>query len=281
MERRSFLVGAGGVLAAAGATAAVDAPNVIAQSGDQGKTAASRTPGTLREKLATCTRILAMQGLIGLFGHVSAFDPQSRRVFMTPGMGRDKATLRGSDALVMDLSGKILEGEGRAPVEWPIHTALHGVRADALAVAHLHSPFATLFAIAKREFAPVTVQGSLFGEGVPLYRDARLITTPERGQQLARVIGKKPAVFLRGHGIVVAGKELEEVLYGALVLEDEARKTMQAASLGEVGHLSPEECRAFSGESDWEQRARRAWNYYAALESRWDRQPATGVVPFA
>src|SRR5438445_239520 len=111
----------------------------------------------LREKLATCTRIFAMQGLIGLFGHVSAFDPQSRRVLMTPGMGRDKATLQGSD---------MLEGQMRPPIEWPIHTALHSVRADALAVAHLHSPYATLYAIAKREFAPVTVQGSFFVDGV-------------------------------------------------------------------------------------------------------------------
>ena len=71
----------------------------------------------LREKLATCTRIFAMQGLIGLFGHVSAFDPQSRRVLMTPGMGRDKATLQGSDMLIMDLSGEILEGQVRPPIE--------------------------------------------------------------------------------------------------------------------------------------------------------------------
>ncbi len=235
----------------------------------------------LREKLATCTRIFAMQGLIGLFGHVSVFDPGTRRVLMTPGMGQDKATLQGADMLVMDLSGKILEGTAHAPVEWPIHTALHGARSDALAVAHLHSPYATLFAIARRNFRPVTVQGSFFVDGVPLYRDARLILTVDRGQQLATLIGSKQAAFLRGHGIVVIGKELEEVLYGALVLEDEARKAVQASSLGEIGTISPEECRAFSSESNWEQRARRAWNYYAALEARWDRQPATGAVPFA
>ena len=55
-------------------------------------------------------------------------------------------------------------------MEWPIHTAIHGARADALAVAHLHTPYATLFAIAKREFHPVTLQGAVFAEGVPLYR---------------------------------------------------------------------------------------------------------------
>ena len=235
----------------------------------------------LREQLATCTRILAMEGLIGMFGHVSAYDPASGRVLICPGAGSDKATVQAEDLFVLDREGRVLEGEGHVPIEWPIHTALHSVRADALAVAHLHSPYATLYAIAKREFAPVTVQGSFFVDGVPLYRDARLILTTDRGQQLAEIIGAKHAGFLRGHGIVVVGKELEEVLYGALVLEDEARKAVQASSLGEVGTISREECRAFSGESDWVQRARRAWTYYTALEARWDRQPATGMVPFA
>jgi L-fuculose-phosphate aldolase len=271
MQRRSFILGAGGAFAAAAA-------GVLAQRAEK---TTSPTSGALREKLATCTRIFAMQGLIGLFGHVSAFDPQNRRVLITPGAGADKATLKGPDIVVIDLSGKVLEGDGRPPIEWPIHTALHGTRADALAVAHLHPPQATLFGIAKREFAPVTVQGCLLMDGVPLYTEARLVTTPERGQRLAETVGKKPAAFLRGHGIVVVGKDLERVLYATLILEDEARKAAQAAPLGEVGTISAEECRAFSTESEWEQRARRAWNYYAALESRWNRQPATGMVPFA
>ena len=52
------------------------------------------TDDELREQLATCTRIFAMQGMIGVFGHVSVYQPQARRVFITPGMGSDKATLR-------------------------------------------------------------------------------------------------------------------------------------------------------------------------------------------
>ncbi len=43
----------------------------------------------LREQLATCTRIFAMQGLIGLFGHVSVYQPESKTIFVTPGSGSD------------------------------------------------------------------------------------------------------------------------------------------------------------------------------------------------
>jgi len=230
----------------------------------------------LREQLATCTRIFAMQGMIGVFGHVSVYQPETKRVFITPGMGSDKGSLRAEDMLITDLDGKPLEGREGPPVEWPIHTALHGARADAVAVAHLHTPYATLFTIAKREFQPVTLQGAIFSEGVPLYPQAQLITTPARGSSLLKVIGDKRAVLLRGHGIVAAGQNLQEVLFASLVLEDDAKKTMQAATLGEVGTISPEECRTFGAEIALERRAQRAWNYFCSLEARWDRQPATG-----
>jgi ribulose-5-phosphate 4-epimerase/fuculose-1-phosphate aldolase len=230
----------------------------------------------LREQLATCTRIFAMQGMIGLFGHVSVFQPETKTVFITPGMGSDKGSLRPEDMVPMDLDGKPLAGKEGPPVEWPIHTALHGARSDAVSVAHLHTPNATLFAIAKRRFQPVTLQGAIFSDGVPLYPEAQLITNPERGNALMKVIGDKRAALLRGHGIVVAGQNLQEVLYTALVLEDDAKKTLQAAALGEVGTISPEDCRAFGAEIALERRAQRAWNYFCSLESRWDRQPATG-----
>src|SRR5574341_1372525 len=131
----------------------------------------------LREKLATCARIFAMQGMIGVFGHVSVYQPETKRVFITPGMGSDKGSLRAENMVATDLTGKPLEGKEGPPVEWPIHTALHAARADALAVAHLHTPHATLFAIAKRKFQPVKLQGAIFSDGVPLYPEASASTT--------------------------------------------------------------------------------------------------------
>ncbi|MGH7783961.1 MAG: class II aldolase/adducin family protein [Candidatus Binatia bacterium] len=233
----------------------------------------------LREKLATCTRVVAMQGLIGVFGHVSAYDPGSKRVFLSPGMGSDRSTTKGEDVFVLDAGGKILEpGDGDVPIEWPIHTAIHAARPDVLAVAHLHSPYATLFAIADRPFQPVTLQGALFAEGIPFYRQVNLVKTAAQGGQLVQVMGDKRAVLMRGHGAVVGARDLEEVLFCALVLEDDACKTMQAATLGKVGTISLEECRAFDAESGLRRRAHRAWDYLAGLEARWDRQMSTGKI---
>ena len=222
------------------------------------------TEQQLREQLATCTRIFAMQGLIGLFGHVSVFQPETKTIFVTPGSGSDKAHFTASDMIPIDLSGKPTTGTIPPPVEWPIHTALHGARSDALAVAHLHTPYATLFAIAKREFHPVTLQGTVFGEGVPLYKEAHLITTPQRGDAMLKTIGDQPRpAHARPRHRRRRQESWQEVMFASLILEDDAKKTMQAAALGEVEHLSAEECRTFNAEIDFERRANRAWEFFS------------------
>ena len=43
----------------------------------------------LREQLATCARIFAMQGLLGLHGHVSVYQPEAKRVLFSPGSGAE------------------------------------------------------------------------------------------------------------------------------------------------------------------------------------------------
>jgi ribulose-5-phosphate 4-epimerase/fuculose-1-phosphate aldolase len=235
----------------------------------------------LREKLATATRILSMQGLLGLFGHISVYDPETKRVFMSPAAGSDKANVQPKDILIGDLNGRVLEGDNPLPIEWPIHTALHAARSDALSVFHLHSPYATLFAIARREFHPVTLQGTMFSDGVPLHREADLVKTPEQGRRLAELIGARRAALMRGHGIAVVGRDVEEALYASLILEDDARKAAQAAALGELNVFTPEECRSFNAENDLPRRAHRAWRYLETVEKRWDRQPGTGIAPLA
>ena len=229
-----------------------------------------------REQLATCARIFAMQGLLGLHGHVSVYQPETKRVLITPGAGSDKANLRAEHMVAANLDGQSIGGKGRPPLEWPIHMALHAARSDALAIAHLHPPYATLFAIAKREYRPVTMHSAIFGKGVPIYEKAHLITTPERGAAFSRVIGDKRAAFMRGHGIAVVAQNLQELLHTTLALENDALKTLQAERLGELRTLSAEEVAILAEEIKMEMVAPRTWTYFSTLEARWDRQPASG-----
>ena len=77
------------------------------------------------------------------------------------------------------------------------------------------------------------------------------------------MIRDKRAALLRGHGVVIVGRDIEEALFSSLIFEDDAQKTLQAASLGEVGLISLEECNAFDGEDGLQRRSHRTWDYFA------------------
>jgi ribulose-5-phosphate 4-epimerase/fuculose-1-phosphate aldolase len=236
---------------------------------------------TLREQLAACTRILAMEGLLGMFGHVSAYLPERQQLLICPGAGSDKATVQPADLLLMELDGRVLEGTSHVPIEWPIHAALHATRADALAVAHLHAHYSTLFAIARRELRPVTLQAMMFGAGLPLWTEPRLVTMLEQGHRLAGLIGGQRGALLRGHGLALAAHDVPEMLYAALTLEDNCRKAVEAATLGELMTFAPDECAEFATAAGIRTRAERMWVYFTQLEARWDRQAGTGAGPLA
>ena len=229
----------------------------------------------LREQLASCARIMAMQGLLGLHGHISVYQPDVKRMLISPGAGSDKANLRADDMVLAGLDGKAVDSQ-RPPLEWPIHTAIHAARADALAIAHLHPPYATLFSISRREYRPITMHSGLFGKGIATYGEAHLITSIERGERLKEALGDKRAAFQRGHGITVVARNVPELLHITLALENDALKTLQAASLGELGTLSAEEVAVLEKEITLEMVAPRTWAYFTTLEARWDRQPNSG-----
>jgi ribulose-5-phosphate 4-epimerase/fuculose-1-phosphate aldolase len=238
------------------------------------------TETELREQLATCSRILAMQQLLGLFGHVSVFDPKGQRVYMSPSMGFDKAEITPDDIVVGNLEGRTFIEKQRFAIEWPIHMALHGSRDSAIAVAHLHSPYATLFSVSEKTFAPITLEGTIFSGGLPIYDEPQLVTTMDKGKALARAMGDRPAIFMRGHGIAVAGRNIEQMLYSALLLEDEACKHVRASTLGAYKCWDEHAAKAYNEGVEFSSRAHRCWHYYCQLESRWNRQPGTGCVSF-
>jgi hypothetical protein len=132
----------------------------------------------LREQLATCTRIFAMQGMIGVFGHVSVYQPDIKRVLITPGMGSDKGNLRPRTWCRRDLDSKPLEGSNGPPVEWPIRSA-------SMALALMPSPSRTCTPLCdalrdrEAEFRRSLCRGDLqrWRTAVP---EAQLITTPPR-----------------------------------------------------------------------------------------------------
>jgi ribulose-5-phosphate 4-epimerase/fuculose-1-phosphate aldolase len=219
-----------------------------------------------RAKTATLTRMLGMQGVIGMFGHVSIRVPGTDTVLLSPGAGSDKTQVTADDVFVFNLDGTIREHPGlTVPIEWRLHTQIHRDRPDILCVAHLHAPHATLLGIANRVLEPVFIHGAFIRRGISTWDNPQLVTTDAMAADLSATLGDKIAVQMRGHGTVVCGETPELAFFFATFLEENARHQTQAAPLFGAVPLSPEHALACDEATTGNPRLiELVWNYHAA-----------------
>lgn len=207
-------------------------------------------PGSLLRDLVIANRILAREGVLNAFGHVSVRHPADPgRYVISRSLGPELATE--DDLQLFTLGGAQVGGHTAAPyAERAIHGAIYEARPDVLAVCHNHAPSVLPFGVGIRPLRPIFHMGGLIGADVPVWDIAAefgdtdlLVRTVDQGRSLARALGPRPVTLMRGHGSVVVGARLREVVMVAVYLEQNARAQIQAEALspGAVRYLSPGE----------------------------------------
>jgi len=197
------------------------------------------TEKTLREKLSTAWRFFYARGFVDGFGHISARTEDPNVVLMTPHELRKLS--HPDDFLKCNLDGNLIGAENKLPGELPIHLEVYKERADVNSVAHFHTHNATSFSMSEHNLEPTYFMASIFGDEIPIHPDARLISSIERGREMTKTLGHSRALLLRAHGIVVTGPDIEEMTAGVYFMEDNAKRTAIAASMGEYEVLGKEE----------------------------------------
>ena len=81
----------------------------IARSPTSGNEDGMSEEDVLRDKTATLTRMLNLQGTIGMFGHVSIRVPGTDKCFISPGASTDKTTVRPEQMFVYNIDGTIID----------------------------------------------------------------------------------------------------------------------------------------------------------------------------
>jgi HCOMODA/2-hydroxy-3-carboxy-muconic semialdehyde decarboxylase len=209
----------------------------------------ANVPPTLLEDIAVGSRILAEFGVVDAFGHVSARDPSNPAHFL---MSRSlaPALVTADDVMEFDLDGNAVDARGR-PVflERFIHAEIYKARPDVMSVVHTHSPGVIPFSVSKTPLRPLFHNAAFLAAGAPVWDIARefgatdmLVRDNGIGKSLARTLGDKAVVLMRGHGDVTVGPDVKVAVFRAYYTDVDARLQTQAIGLGsEITYLSAEE----------------------------------------
>jgi len=224
-----------------------------------------------RSLLATANHILVHEGILDAYGHVSVRDPDSERNFLLARYLPPSLVTPG-DIRAFGFDGDLVVPEETGLYsERFIHAAVYEARPDVGAVCHTHAPDLVAFGIAGVEPRPVFHMAAPLGSSIPVFDDydagsGLLISDLGQARRLAGVLGARAAALMRGHGAVVTGKSLEEVVPRAIYLAQNARITLAALSLsGKVTVLSEAECRAAAAKNGRPASLHRAWSHFAAM----------------
>lgn len=203
------------------------------------------TLAELIEDLVTANRILATQGIVDSFGHVSIRHPDNPKRYL---LSRSRAPERVETGDIMEftLEGDPVDAKGRKPyLERFIHGAAYEARPDVMSVIHNHSPGVIPYGVTGRKLKPIMHMCGMIGHEVPIW-DQRtkfgdtdlLVTNMAMGRDLTKKLGKGRTALMRGHGCVVVGTDLRRTVYTAIYLELNAKLQMQAEAMGKVKFLS-------------------------------------------
>ena len=149
-----------------------------------------------------------------------------------------------------DLDSNAVDRQGRTLfLERFIHGETYKARPDVMTVIHSHSPTVIPFSISQTPLQPVFNGAAFLSPSAPVF-DIRkvagmtdlLIGDGELGKALAATLGQAAVALLRGHGNVVVGETVQQVVYRAIQTELNARLQLQAVMLGApLIYLAPEE----------------------------------------
>ncbi|HLH24683.1 MAG TPA: class II aldolase/adducin family protein [Chloroflexota bacterium] len=218
--------------------------------------------------LVAANRILAHEGVLDAFGHVSIRHPaRPEEYVIARSLGPELVT--GADLQRFSLDGRQLGGAAGTPYsERFIHGAIYEARPDVHAICHNHAPSVIPFTITNTPLRPIYHMAALLGPEVPKWDIAAdfgaetdlLVRTMEQGRSLARALGARRVVLMRGHGSAVAGGSLPEVVWTCVYMAENARLQMQAMALGDVQYLSPGEIARMGGYQLDPRGFERAWH---------------------
>ncbi|HEY0123912.1 MAG TPA: L-ribulose-5-phosphate 4-epimerase AraD [Rhizobium sp.] len=196
----------------------------------------------LREQVLEANLATVRHGLVlSTFGNASAVNRQNERIYIKPsGVPYDE--MKTDDIVVCDLEGRSLTNSLRPSSDIATHAVLYAAFGEIGSVIHTHSSFATIWAQAGQAIPALgTTHADYFYGSIPVTRP---LTDEEIGDDYVANTGKViveafqdkdpmaiPAVLVAGHGPFVWGRNPQDAVHNAVILEEVARLGWHALML--------------------------------------------------
>ena len=190
----------------------------------------------LKNDVCTANCELVRHGLVILsFGNVSGIDRERGLMVIKPS-SVTYADLKTEHLVVLDLNGKLVEGDERPPLDAPTHLALYRAFPEIGGITHTHSSYATMFAQAVRSIPCLgTTHADVFYGEVPVTRPlGKKEFEQDYEGNTGKVIVERfsnlrpmelPGVLVAHHGPFTWGTTPAEAVENAIVLEEIAKTT--------------------------------------------------------
>jgi len=234
-------------------------------------------------QLVAANRILANQGIVDAYGHVSIRHPENpHRYLLSRSLSPELVTAQ--DILEFHLDGEPVNSNGPTPyLERFIHGGVYERRPEIQAVVHSHADAVLPFCISDVPLIPVIHTASDMGLEIPVWdiRDKfgdtnMLVIDMAQGRDMALGLADHRVVLMRGHGFTATGRSLVEVVKTSVYLPRNATIQMQARMLGgSIKPLTAGEIAIRSKVSPNATQMWRAWEYWCQLAGT-DPGPAPG-----
>ena len=153
--------------------------------------------------------------------------------------------MKATDMVVVDLTtGKVVEGDLNPSSDTPTHLVLYRAFPEIGGVVHTHSTYATAWAQAGRDIPNIgTTHADYFHDAIPCTRD--MTEAEVKGQyelETGNVIVERfrkdsinavhtPGVLVKNHGPFSWGKDADNAVYNAVVMEQVAKMAFVAYSI--------------------------------------------------
>jgi L-ribulose-5-phosphate 4-epimerase len=173
----------------------------------------------------------------GTSGNLSIYLPERELIVITPSSVRYDSMLL-EDIVVTDFDGNKVEGHHAPSSELKMHRAVYK-RGLANSVVHTHSPYATAFAVNRKNIPLVLIEMIPFLGGEVACGGFAAPGSEELAEITAAELEEKNACLLANHGVVAIGDTIEMAYIRAEYVED-AAKICRIAMIGdEIVTVSP------------------------------------------